>query len=149
MSVTHLPCWTQVDIHWDQVIEKINGDVHDGFWGYSNDKTIAEILPTIILEGNNLPSSFVPVAQKVYDEFGFDIVDTYVAFTPQSKTFGRHCDDQDVFIVGAIGATKYKFDDGKKYTIWPGCGIYIPAGVYHEPISCTPRVVLSFSNANG
>ena len=24
MSVTHLPCWTQVDIHWDQVIEKIN-----------------------------------------------------------------------------------------------------------------------------
>tara|TARA_Y100001970_G_scaffold82728_1_gene104734 strand:+ start:3587 stop:4033 length:447 start_codon:yes stop_codon:yes gene_type:complete len=145
-EVVHLPCWTQVDIHWDQIIEKINGDVMDGHWGYSNEKTPDEILPTVILEGDTLPSSFVPVAEKVYHEFGFGLLDTYVSFTPQSKTLGRHCDHQDVFIVGAIGATKYRFDDGKQYTIWPGCGIYIPAGVYHEPISCTPRAILSFSD---
>ena len=145
-QVVHFPCWTQVNINWDQIIEKINGDVKDGHWAYSSKPTLNNIFSTIILEGDTLPSSFAPVSKKVYDDFGFDLLDTYVSFTSQSKTLGRHCDDIDVFIVGAIGITKYKFDDGKEYTIKPGCGIYIPAGVYHEPINCTPRAVLSFSN---
>ena len=46
----------------------------------------------------------------------------------------------------AIETNQAQFDDGKEYTIKSGCGIYIPAGVYHEPINCTPRAVLSFSN---
>ena len=145
-QVVHFPCWTQVNISWDHIIDKINDDVKNGHWAYSSKPTSNDPFPTIIGEGNTLPSCFVPVSKKVYDDFGFDLLDTYVSFTSQSRTLGRHCDNIDVFIVGAIGITKYRFDYCKEYTIKSGCGIYIPAGVYHEPINCTPRAVLSFSN---
>lgn len=39
----------------------------------------------------------------------------------------------------------YKFDDGELIVLKPGDGVYIPKGMYHDPIPIEPRVSLSFS----
>ena len=51
----------------------------------------------------------------------------------------------DVLIVQAIGSVCYSFDDGKIFRLNPGDSIFIPKGVYHNPIVLEPRVTLSFS----
>ena len=51
----------------------------------------------------------------------------------------------NVLIVQSIGVISYKFDSGAVCTLNPGDSIFIPKGVYHDPIIEGPRATLSFS----
>ena len=134
------------DVTWEDVIEKLDEDVLDGDWGYSNTKYPDKILPVIVGTGRYVPESILPIWEAVVDDVGMDCMHTYIGFSKFSATLGRHNDDMDVFIVQAIGETSYKFDSGVCHTLKPGDAIFIPAYVYHHPFSHGPRVSLSFSN---
>ena len=138
------------NIPWSDIIDKISHE-------YSN-KTYCEypivikldkdkeFPPTFILHNDYLPGKL----QRVYDSVRtkWNIVDmhVYTSFGPNSSTIGRHCDSDDVLIVQSVGRMNYYVEGLGAIECNPGDGIMIPAGVYHEPISCTPRAILSFSD---
>ena len=72
-------------------------------------------------------------------------IDIYAAFTSTAECIGRHQDDHDVLIVQASGVAEVSFDDGNVVRMLPGDSLYIPAGVYHDPVALSPRITLSFS----
>ena len=61
------------------------------------------------------------------------------------KTSGRHDDETDVMIVQSFGRVKYRFDDGSEVILNPSDALYIPKGMYHNPIIMEPRITLSFA----
>ena len=133
------------DVTWGDVIEKLDEDVLDGHWAYSNERHPDEILPVIIGEGNYIPKNIRPIYEAVLEDVGMIRMHTYISLSGLSTTFGRHNDDMDVFIVQAIGETSYKFDTGICHRLVPGDAIFIPAYVYHHPFNHGPRCSLSFS----
>lgn len=75
----------------------------------------------------------------------------YICLTALSQTFGNHCDDSEVFFWQAIGKTKWKITDRGKifeYTLQENDLVYIPVGIYHDVITLTPRVGISFGLDN-
>ena len=68
----------------------------------------------------------------------------YVSYKGKCKTIGNHNDEENVLIVQSIGSVQYRIN-GEIYTLNPGDSLYIPSGVYHEPIVSEPRVTFSFS----
>ena len=54
-----------------------------------------------------------------------------------------HKDQEDVYIIGAMGRTLYKVDDSE-FMVEKGDLLKIPANTLHTAIGLTPRVVLSF-----
>ena len=48
-------------------------------------------------------------------------------------------------IVQSFGRVKYRFDDGSEVTLNPSDALYIPKGMYHNPIIMEPRITLSFA----
>ena len=133
------------EITWADVVDKVDYDVCQGTWGYTNDCTDDVMMPTIVCEGYYLPESMAKVADEMYDLHDIDRCHLYVSFARQTQTYGRHNDTMDVVIVGAIGTVSYAFDDGEVVTVQPGDALFIPAGVYHDPASHTHRATLSFS----
>jgi ribosomal protein L16 Arg81 hydroxylase len=72
---------------------------------------------------------------------------TYISFTDQSKTFGKHVDDLDVYFLQALGQTQFTVweeDQEFVYTLKPGDMLHIPAGLYHDTKPLTPRVGISY-----
>jgi len=102
-------------------------------------------LPTIVCESSYVPTTFLPVCQKVQKDFGMTEFHTYVSMAKRTSTFGRHNDTMDVLIVQAMGSVTYQFDDDRLVRLRPGDAVLIPEGVYHNPIVHGPRVTLSFS----
>ena len=49
------------DVTWGDVIEKLDEDVLDGHWGYSNEKFPDEILPVIVGTGEYIPENIRPI----------------------------------------------------------------------------------------
>ena len=101
--------------------------------------------PTIVLHGYTYPNTIGEAFKEVNTETGVNNLHVYTSFGENSSTFGRHKDSMDVLIVQSIGSICYCFDDGKIYKLDPGDSIYVPKGVYHNPLVLTPRVTLSFS----
>ena len=127
---------------WEDVIDKINHEYLHG-----SHKVIAKNndFPSLVLHNNYYPKTL----QVAYDEVRRDCnvreLHVYLSFVKRSSTFGRHCDRMDVIIVQSIGSMAYTFDDGSEVTMNPGDSLFIPKGVYHNPIVFEPRVTLSFS----
>lgn len=72
---------------------------------------------------------------------------TYICFSTKSQQLGRHFDGTDVIFVQAIGKTKWTIDDSGKsfvYELKPNSAVYVPKKMYHNAVSLTPRVGLSF-----
>jgi len=71
-----------------------------------------------------------------------DGVDLYFSFV--TNTGGSHVDEEDVFLVGLHGKTIYRMvEDNKDYCLERGDLLYIPKGIWHKPISATPRSIAS------
>lgn len=71
---------------------------------------------------------------------------SYISFSSESSTFGKHKDNTDVWVWGCIGITKWTVFDEKiyEYYLHPGDIIYVPRGMYHDTQPITPRVSISF-----
>ena len=144
-------------VTWDDIIHKIEKDcvkkVSERDEGYVSPyvRWVAKdmrIAPTYVLFARP-DSVHPPTLQKAYNEIsaktGANRMVVYISFSANSQHYGRHKDTLNVLITQAIGKMSYKFDDGTVHTIGPGDSIFIPKGVYHEPIIHGPRVTLSLT----
>ena len=130
-------------ITWDDVMEKISNEYESKSYLIISKRNVS--FPSFVLHNNFFPKSILKSFNEVKNDCNIKILHTYISFCKESDTFGRHCDEVDVLIVQAIGSVSYEFDSGECYTLYPGDSLFIPKGVYHNPIVNTPRVTLSFS----
>ena len=129
-------------ITWDDVIKKMENEFElETCVSYVNTTSA----PTIILHNENQPKSIFEAVQEIEKDWVTNSCHVYTSFAKSALTFGRHKDDVNVLIVGAIGKVSYKFDDGSTYTVEPGDSLYISAGEYHDPIVHSARATLSIS----
>ena len=129
------------DITWDDVIEKISYKSSELSVLYQNSSSN---LPTFFIRDDYYPGSIGEVFDSVSRDCGVKVMHTYVSFANNSMTFGNHNDPVDVLLVQAKGSTSYRCED-VTYTLNPGDSLFIPKGLYHDPIVSGPRVTLSFS----
>lgn len=101
--------------------------------------------PTFIGHNDFRPGTLQAAYDEVHADQSIDEMHVYVSVAANSTSFGRHKDDMNVLIVQSIGVIGYKFDSGAVCTLNPGDSIFIPKGVYHDPIIEGPRATLSFS----
>ena len=127
---------------WEDVIDKIN---HEHL--HNTHKVIAKNnnFPSLVLHNDYYPSTIQSAYTEVEKKYNTKELHIYLSFAKGSSTFGRHCDTMDVIIVQSIGSMSYTFDDESEVTMNPGDSLFIPKGVYHNPIVFEPRVTLSFS----
>jgi hypothetical protein len=97
---------------------------------------------SFVCHNDYLPGTLKPA----YQEVGLEEMHVYISFYGSVETFGRHNDEDDVLIVQSIGKMAYRFDNGIICMLNPGDSLFIPEGVYHDPIVHEPRVTLSFSS---
>ena len=129
-------------ITWDDIIKKMENEFDlQTAVAYIN-KTTA---PTVILHNENQPRTIFDAVKEIEKKWITDSCHVYTSFGKSALTFGRHNDEVNVLLVGAIGEVSYKFDDGSVYRVTPGDSLYIPAGVYHDPIVHSARATLSIS----
>ena len=102
-------------------------------------------IPTIVLHNENQTKTVFDTVKEIEKEWTTTSCHLYTSFARGAATFGRHNDEVNVLIVGAIGKVSYKFDDGTIHIVEPGDALYIPAGVYHDPDVLSARVTLSIS----
>ena len=96
--------------------------------------------------GISLPGTFMGAYHEICGKTSpWNVIHLYYSFKDNAKCFLRHKDRVNVLIVQAIGKMSYKFDNGRVCTLNPGDSLYIPLGIYHEPITSKPRVTLSCS----
>jgi len=99
----------------------------------------------LLLDNQRFQPNITKVHREMIEKYNLNVLHIYASKNYKGKTFGRHCDNQNVLIVQSIGKMEYKFDDDQIICLQPGDGLYIPKGMYHDPISSEPRVTLSFS----
>jgi hypothetical protein len=130
------------NVYWKDVIDKIDYE-----YSHNSHKIIAnnKDFPSFVLHNNYYPGTLQLAYNEVESKYNVKELHVYLSFVKKSSTFGRHCDKMDVIIVQSIGNMLYSFDDGSEVIMNPGDSLFIPKGVYHNPIVFEPRVTLSFS----
>ena len=128
-------------IGWDEVMNKISNECEN--------RTLLTIHkdnahPTLVTHNDYYKGNIHKTINNVKKHYNFKNMHMYISFGKHSTTFRRHNDDVDVLIVQSIGKTSYKFDNGYVCELKPGDSLFIPKGVYHEPIVTEQRVSLSF-----
>jgi len=71
----------------------------------------------------------------------------YISLSKNSKSFGKHKDNSDVWVWQSIGKSKFSvFENSKEfqYTLNPGDFLYIPKLIFHKATPLSPRVSISF-----
>jgi len=147
-------------ICWDDIIEKLSKEYSSStiIWNHllihppkEEDDTNKNFFshdgshpPTFLMIEDYYPGNFEQVFNFVSEDCGVKVLHTYASFGENSMTFKNHFDDVDVLLVQARGSTKYRCDE-QFYTLNPGDSLFLPKGVYHEPIVIGPRITLSFS----
>ncbi len=101
--------------------------------------------PTFIGHNDFRPGTLQAAYDEVHADQSIDEMHVYVSVAANSTSFGRNKDEMNVLIVQSIGVISYKFDSGVVCTLNPCDSIFIPKGVYHDPIIEGPRATLSFS----
>jgi len=125
------------NVSWEDVRLKVSDEIkRDSVLVINGDKY------SFVCHNEYLPGTL----KSAYHEVGMEEMHVYISFSDNAETFGRHNDEDDVLIVQSIGKMTYKFDNGIICMLSPGDSLFIPAGVYHDPIVHEPRVTLSFSN---
>jgi len=128
---------------WEQVINNLNMCHPDTCVFLENDGVICHDV---------MHDDYWPVhelAQEIANNHNDEpiTIHTYISFKEDSKTFGKHKDDIDVYFLNAIGQTQFivwEDDTEYEYHLEPGDLLYIPAGLYHSTSPITPRVGLSY-----
>ena len=138
--------FTDCTVEWGDVISKMSEEFEDGTFKILN---VAESLrrcpaPTFVLMNDFYPNTIGDIFNKVEKKEGIRNLHVYTSLGFSAPTYGKHNDDIDVLLVQSIGSTEYDIECDH-YTLAPGDGMFIPAGVYHDPIVIEPRVTLSFA----
>lgn len=130
------------EILWNDIIKKIDLECY-----HLQHKLVCDEIsaPTMVLHSNFYPGSIQSAYNEVETDKGISILHIYISFGRNGLTFGRHCDNMNVLLVQSIGKMTYIFDDESEIEINPGDSLFIPKGVYHNPIVTEPRCTLSFS----
>jgi mannose-6-phosphate isomerase-like protein (cupin superfamily) len=72
-----------------------------------------------------------------------------ISFTDSEKTTRKHSDQISVLYVQCIGSVKWQVwineEIFEEYVLNPGDAIFVPQKTYHEIISLTPRVGITFA----
>ena len=119
---------------WQEILENFNNSVKDnrevkhnclGFFFSNNADKIEKV-------------------RNVLNELKLYTAHLYINISEDGDTYGRHCDDVDVYYWQIQGKTIWEFDD-KKYTLNKGDLIIVPKGVYHNVIPLGPRAGVSMS----
>lgn len=128
---------------WEIVISNLNAcpktsvDVLDDLGAIVYDvadpsyEPILEVAKQLSVEHDNIPVSTL----------------SFISFTENSKTFGKHRDNIDVYCLQALGQTKFSVwedDTQYDYILNPGDMIHVPAGFYHNTEPLGPRVIVSY-----
>jgi mannose-6-phosphate isomerase-like protein (cupin superfamily) len=72
-----------------------------------------------------------------------------ISFTDSEKTTRKHSDQVSVLYVQCIGSVKWQIwvdeEIYEEYILNPGDAIFVPKKTYHEIVSLTPRVGITFA----
>ena len=82
--------------------------------------------------------------KNVLDDLKLVTAHLYMNISEDGDTYGRHCDDVDVYYWQVQGKTMWKFDN-ETYILNSGDLIIIPKGVYHNVVPLGPRAGISMS----
>lgn len=126
---------------WTDVINKVE---HEFKLGTQKVIMPPGLAPTFVLHQNWFPQTLRTAYDEVKEREGVTNMHTYLSFGA-SKSFGNHADSMDVLIVQAVGSVSYVINDIELFDLNPGDAIWIPNGIFHNPIIREPRVTLSFS----
>lgn len=101
----------------------------------------------MLTEGHKL-ESVQTITGEIESEYGLSDLDAhiYVSMSESSDTFGRHCDDMDVYYIQGDGTLLFIIEEcGHKYEyeMVSGDMVYIPTGIYHTPIPKSKRFGIS------
>jgi ribosomal protein L16 Arg81 hydroxylase len=129
------------NITWDDVIDKIRFEFEQQTHKLFNWPGLA---PTIVLHQCYFKNTILDAYEQVRESENTTEMHTYLSFG-KSQSFGNHRDTMDVLIVQAIGRVGYIIDDTETHWLDPGDAMWIPSGIYHDPVVLEPRVTLSFS----
>ena len=127
------------EITWEDVMDKLNQELQTGS---------AKCMRHTYYLGNSYRPNTI---QRAFDEvignspltLGDNEMHLFISFTPSAQVFGKHRDNDDVFLVQAIGKMIYELD--REYVLSPGDSLFVPMGTYHTPKVIEPRVTLSFA----
>tara|TARA_Y100000004_G_scaffold195512_2_gene262693 strand:+ start:184 stop:591 length:408 start_codon:yes stop_codon:yes gene_type:complete len=84
------------------------------------------------------------LVKNVLDDLKLVTAHLYMNISEDGDTYGRHCDDVDVYYWQVQGKTMWKFDN-ETYILNSGDLIIIPKGVYHNVVPIGPRAGISMS----
>ena len=129
-------------IEWSDIIEVIENEYDNGSYRSHGDDDCPN---TIVCQNEMLTERILDVVDEVRKEWATKQCHVFTSFAKGAHTFGRHNDLEDVLLIGAIGRTSYKFDNGKEHLIEPGDSLFIHKGEYHDPIVHSARATLSIS----
>jgi ribosomal protein L16 Arg81 hydroxylase len=87
------------------------------------------------------------IHQKFKPECLYSDVHIYFSMLSSSGTLGNHKDSEDVFFVLAKGFMKWVIEN-EEFVMNPGDMIYIPKGIFHNPIPLSPRIGISIGFPN-
>ena len=124
---------------WNHVRDQIDLEKKNGTHRAVSDET------DLCIDCGSVPGLLANIYNQFLRDHGYNAMHMYTSRKKDAETLGRHNDDQDVLIVQSFGRMTYQFDDKNVVTLYPGDGLYIPAWVYHNPITIEPRITLSFS----
>lgn len=138
---TKKDCVVASYIGWDEVMNKISNECETGTLLTIHKDNAS---PTIVTHNDYYTGNIHRTVNNIKKNYNSKNMHTYISFGKNSTTFGRHNDDVDVLIVQSIGKTSYKFDNGYICELSPGDSLFIPKGVYYEPIITEQRASLCF-----
>lgn len=128
---------------WEQVIGNLNACPLEAIYQMDN---LGVAVHQVYLEEYK---PILEVGNQLSKEYDNDPVtaQTMISFRSDSKTYGKHVDDVDVYLLQALGFLETKvWEDEEEftYTMAPGDMIHIPAGLYHSTRPLSPRVSISY-----
>lgn len=129
------------ELKWEDIIKKIDYEFSLNLHKYITDGINS---PTFVTHSSFYPGSIQEAFDEVKEKFPVEDLHIYTSFAAKSKTFGLHKDSMSVLIVASIGKIQYTLEESQVVTLQPGDALFIPAGMYHDPVILEPRVTLSF-----
>jgi len=86
----------------------------------------------------------IDLVKPVLKDLNLITAHLYMNICEDGETYGRHCDDVDVYYWQIQGSTRWEFDD-ESYVLSSGDLIIVPKGVYHNVLPLEPRAGISMS----
>jgi mannose-6-phosphate isomerase-like protein (cupin superfamily) len=129
-------------ISWDKIIQSID----DNLQSNSFIKVLSNF-GMVLHDIRDIEEIYPIMNQIIASNPGYNYsAHAYISFSKESKTFGKHKDNSDVWFWQSIGSTKWTVYDEETniYILNPGDMIYVPSKMYHDTSPLSPRVGISF-----